>query len=186
MTTITDRFMKAGIPRSCWGLKCEETGRGAINTWAAALKEKAAERGALLSAYVLIPADTDRKESDRFAAGQEYVELLARQAVVKDQSVCLVPFYKLLHTLENPARTQDDEDYESVVSVLVVPYVPTPEQATCTPYQYALVIDHLLSHIYEGGALVIGGSQSISKRLQSRYPAALERMLVENSEMFGV
>lgn len=187
MSVITEKFKKAGVPPSCWKIKCEETGRGAINAWAADLKTKSAERGALLSAYVQMPDADDRKEAAKFAAGQEFVELLARQAVVSQMAVLVVPFYKLIHNLENVVTQRGfDEEPEEPIVVLVVPYLPAPALAVCTPYQYAMVVDHLLSHIYEGGAVVIGGCQVLSKRLQSRYPMPLERMLVENSELFGV
>jgi len=185
MSATTDRFMKAGIPRSCWAISAEATGRGSINTWALGMKERAEQKGALLSAYVLMGGE-ERKDRARHVLGIEHVELLARQACVNGQSVKLVPFYKLVHNLDHPAPQDEADDYSPLVSVLAVPYVPTPDQAACSVHQYVTAIDHLLEHIYDGGALIIGGNQTISKHLKSGYPAALERMLVENAELFEV
>ena len=182
MSAMTAKFMKSGVPRQVWDISCENTGRAAINTWATGIKENRDIGGAMLSVYVFNQGKPG--DSERFSASQQYVELCARQAVVKGLSVKVVPFLKLLHTLEHPPTIYDEE--EAPAFVLAVPYLPTQEEATCSDYQYALVIDHLLSHIYEGGALVTSGTRELSKRLQSRYPNALERMLVENADIVGV
>lgn len=196
MSAVTEAFRRAGVPKSCWGVKAEATGRGFINTWAKNLKERMDGREALLSAYVVLPAMGDRKNLEAFSLGTETVELLARQAVVEGNPVKVVPFYQLVHNLEKGVeQVREEADPEATrrltvfdlqgVGLIVVPYLPTPEESDCTTFQYRTVVDFLLSHIYEGGAVVIGGSQPLSKRLQSRYPNSLERMLVGNSEIFG-
>lgn len=195
MSVVTEAFRRAGVPKSCWGIKAEATGRGFVNVWAKNLKERMDSREALLSAYVLIPAQGG-KNTEAFTLATETVELLARQAVVEGNPVKVVPFYQLVHNLEKGVeQVREEADPEAVrrltafdlqgVGLIVVPYLPTPEESDCTTFQYRTVVDFLLSHIYEGGAVVIGGNQPLSKRLQSRYPNSLERMLVGNSEIFG-
>lgn len=196
MSAITEAFRRAGVPRSCWGIKAEATGRGFVNTWAKNLKERMDSREALLSAYVLLPPMSDRKNSEAFSLASETVELLARQAVVEGNPVKVVPFYQLVHNLDKGVdQAYEDADPDAPrrltvfdlqgTGLVVVPYLPTPEESDCSTFQYRTVIDFLMSHIYEGGAVVIGGSQTLSKRLQSKYPNSLERMLVGNSEIYG-
>lgn len=182
MTATTDRFMKAGVPRSVWGISCEETGRSGINTWADGLKQNKDIGGALLSVYVWNTGKLG--DTERVSASLQYVELCARQAVVRGLSVRVVPFLKLLHTLEHPPMSYDED--QAPAFVLAVPYLPILEEANCSPYQYGLVVDHLLGHMYDGGSLVTSGSRELGKRLQSRYPNTLERMLVENADIVGV
>jgi hypothetical protein len=194
MSTVTEAFRRAGVPKSCWAIKAEATGRGAVNIWAKNLKERMDSREALLSAYVVVPAQGGRN-SEAFDKATETVELLARQAVVEGNPVKVVPFYQLVHNLEKGVdQVREDADPEATrrltafdlqgTGLIVVPYLPTPEESDCTTFQYRTVVDFLLSHIYEGGAVVIGGSQAVSKRLLSKYPNSLERMLVGNSEIF--
>lgn len=196
MSQITDMFTKAGVPRSCWGLKAEATGRGHLVEWAKTVRQRWDSREAALSVYVPLPAQDDRKRGEEFSTGQETIEILARQAVVEGLPVKVVPFYQLLHNLEKGVDMYpDDADPDTRrrlnifdlqgAGLLVVPYLPTQDESDCTTLQYRTVVDFLLGHIYEGGIVVIGGKEAISKRLQSRYPGSLERMLVGNSEIFG-
>lgn len=199
MTAPKERFMLAGVPRSCWALSCRERGQPQIPAWAIEQKDKSTKREALLSAYVQLPPSGRRATDagEEFAYHQETVELLARHAVLEGLSVKLLPFHALVHTLEHPEiyRGQDiDPETRPRLTVfdilgsgvIVVPLLPAPEDADCTPAQYRVAVDFLLTHIYEGGALVIGGQEQLSKRLQSHYPKSLERMLLGNSEFFGI
>lgn len=196
MSEMTDRFRKAGVPRSCWDIKAEATGRGHLNEWAAGIRKRLDSREAALSVYVPLPALDDRKRTEEYAIGQETIEILARQAVVAGVPVKVVPFYQLLHSLEKGVDMYPGEDDPEIrqrlnifdlqgVGLLVVPYLPTQDESDCTTFQYRTVVDFILGHIYEGGVVVIGGKEKISKRLQSRYPCSLERLLVGNSEIFG-
>jgi hypothetical protein len=193
---ITDRFQAAGVPRSCWGVKLAATGRDNINQWAKDLKTRADQHEGLLSAYVHLPPEGDGKSVEGFVKGQETVELLARQAVVEGHSVKLVLFHHLIHSLEKGAIEYRDDDVDtrrraSVLEllgsgVIAVPYVPTPDESHATAFQYRTALDFLLTHVYEGGAVIVGGTQRLTKKLQSRYPRSFERILVQNSEIFGV
>jgi len=198
MSKSTERFMAAGVPRSCWELSCRDRGQVNITEWAKEQARRRKEREALVSAYVLHPVTkrgAERRAED-FTYCQETVDLLARQAVLEGLPVKVVPFHGLVHALQHPsAYISQDTDPEARArttifdllgqGVIVVPLLPNPLDAECEPYQYRVALDFLLTHLYEGGALVIGGSEQLSKRLQSGYPDSLERLLLGNSEYFG-
>lgn len=190
---VIELYQRAGVPRSCWGSKIDKG--GPVDSWAKGLKDRADTKGALLSAYVLLPSERDGKQTDKLNAGLDTVELLTRSAVLEGGPVRLVVFHRLIHNLEHGVTEYRDDDLDvrrrpSVLDmlgqgVIAVPYVPTFEEATVSEFQYRMALDFLMTHIYEGGALIIGGTQAISRKLQSRYPKTFERMLVQNSEIFG-
>lgn len=201
MSKATERFMLAGVPRSCWELSCRDRGQVNITEWAKEQARRRKERESLVSAYVLHPTTKLRRghpteNAEVFHHCQETVELLARQAVLEGLPVKVVPFHGLVHALQHPsAYISQDTDPEARArttifdllgqGVIVVPLLPNPLDAECEPYQYRVALDFLLTHLYEGGALVIGGSEQLSKRLQSGYPDSLERLLIGNAEYFG-
>lgn len=197
MTQMTDRFLRAGVPRTCWTLSATDRGQANITAWAKDQKQRQGNREGMLSAYVPLPHAAGRRSEDsNFSFAAETVELLARQAVVEGIPVKVVAFHHLVHTLEHPEAYKgqdiDPEERPRLTvfdllgsGVIVVPHLPAPADADCTPYQYRSAVDFLLTHIYEGGAVVVGGREALSKRLQSNYPTSLERMLLVNSEFFG-
>lgn len=192
-----ERFRRAGVPRSCWALSCTERGQQNILDWAKDQKTRAQDRSALLSAYVQMPTvKVQGGRADEYTYCQETIELLARHAVLEGLPVKVVLFHQLLHNLAHPEiYSPQDADPEARRrttvfdllghGVIVVPHLPAFASDHVGPLQYREAIDFLLTHIYEGGALVVGGTESISKRLASGYPPSLERMLLVNSEFFG-
>ena len=183
---IPSQLRKAGVPRSCWAINCDDTGRGYINTWAEDVYKRFDSRESRLGVYVR-PVG---RESSMLAI--EAVELHARQAVVHGVPGKYLTFSRLVQLLRlSETREASDEDIHSLVGrgFFAIPVLPTVVSwPGGQQHAYNEAMGFLHSHICEGGILLTSAAHKLLTEYKGGvgFPLELEKLIFDTSVIVEV
>lgn len=175
---IIAAMTRAGVPRSCWNVSTQDTGRMEYRSFAQEIVDKSLHRDQPRTAYVRMKSK----------AGYLDIEMLSKEMVLANIPTRYTTFHKLARDLRMQEALADNEHPLTEVyarGAIVLPEVPIEKDvADADRSAYRETIEYLIGHAYEGGILVVGGERRLSKRLESGYPPLFERLLVETSKVF--
>jgi hypothetical protein len=177
---IIRRMTDAGVPRNCWSVSTSGTGRARYREFAEDVVKRGEDRDQKTSVYVRgSEVDLD-------------VEIIAKELVLAGVPTQFILFNKAMRDLRIAAL--HGEEYDKLAKVysrgaIVLPNVPG--QATVgeeAMQNYLEMVEYLVSHVHDGGVLVLGGSQNAHRRVtgNAHWPAELSRVLLENAITFEV